>query len=438
MGKKTTDLVLYNARLFDPSSKLDEMGGLAINFGKIIELGKKVTSKTPAKKHIDCEGLVLCPGLVDMRVFTGEPGEEHRETLKTASDAAAAGGVTTLICMPNTDPVIDDVSLVDFVERRARDTGNINIHTMAALTKGLEGKELTEIGLLKEAGAVAFTDGVKAISHAQIMRRALLYARGFDALIVQHVEDPSLSGGDMNSGEIASRLGLSGIPSEAETILLERDLRLVEMTQARYHAAQMSSAQGLEALQTAKKRSKHLNNNVSAGVSINNLVLNENDIGAYRTFFKLSPPLRSESDRQALIRGLNDGLIDVIVSDHNPQDPDTKRRPFTEAAFGAVGVETLLPAALSLYHSEDVSLERLITAMTSRPAELLGLKCGKLIEGAPADLALIHLDMPWVIDVEDLKSKSKNSSFEGRRLQGAALRTFVAGKQVYKHPRLES
>lgn len=437
MGKKTLDLVLYNARLFDPHTQRDETGGVAINNGKITAIGKDITHKTAAKKHIDCEGHLLTAGLVDMRVFTGEPGEEHRETLQTASEAAAAGGVTTLICMPNTDPVIDDVALVDFIERRARDTGQVNIHPMAALTKGLAGTEITEIGLLKKAGAVAFTDGDKAIANTQVMRRGLLYAKGLDALIVQHVEEPALSGGDMNSGEIASRLGLSGIPCEAETILLERDLRLVEMTGAQYHAAQLSSAQGLCALRDAKSRSPHLAENVSAGVSINNLVLNENDIGAYRTFFKLSPPLRSEDDRRALIEGLNEGLIDVIVSDHNPQDPDTKRRPFAEAAFGAVGVETMLPAALSLYHSGDVSLETLFAAMSARPAELLGLDCGRLAEDAPADLALINLDMPWVNEVDDLKSKSKNSAFEGRRLQGACVRTFVAGKQVYQHPRLE-
>ncbi|HUD51722.1 dihydroorotase [Parvibaculum sp.] len=420
-----------NARLVDPASGLDERGNLLVADGKIADLGPNLFSDgiPDGVEIVDCRGHILAPGLIDCRVFTGEPGAEHRETLRTASLAAAAGGVTTLIVMPNTHPVIDDVALVDFIERRARDTGIVHIHPMAALTKGLAGAEMTEIGLLKEAGAVAFTDGDRAVANAQVMRRAMSYAGHFGALIVQHAEVPELATGVMNDSELSSRLGLAGIPAIAETIMIERDLRLLEATGGRYHVAQISCAASVDIIRRARRNGL----NVTCGVSAAHLALNENDVQGYRTFFKLSPPLRSEVDRRALVAGLADGTIDVIVSGHNPQDADAKRHPFAEAAFGAIGLETLLPASLALVHNGDLPLARLLGALTFAPSDLLGLGTGRLAAGLPADLVLIDMGVPWIVEASKLSSISKNTPFEDRRLQGRALRTMVGGRTVYVH-----
>ncbi|MFO1090113.1 MAG: dihydroorotase [Hyphomicrobiales bacterium] len=420
-----------NARLVDPARNVDETGGVIIADGRIIAAGANVNQRmagagTPVK---DCRGRLLFPGLVDMRVFTGEPGNEHRETLATASEAAAAGGVTTMIVMPDTDPVIDDAAIVDFILRRARDTAIVRVAPMAAITKGLGGELMTEIGMLREAGAVAITDGRRPVRNARVLRRALAYARDFRTLIVHHVEEPELATGVMNEGEVATRLGLPGIPAAAEVIMIERDLRLVELTGARYHAAQISSAASLDVIRAAKARGLK----VSCGVSINHLVLNENDIGAYRTFFKLSPPLRSEADRKALVEGVADGSIDVIVSSHDPQDADTKRLPFAEAEFGAIGLETLLPAALSLHHRGEVSLPRLIDAVSAAPSRILGLETGSLAPGAPADFVIADPDLTWTVVNEELRSRSKNTPFEHRAMQGRAVETVVAGRTVYTY-----
>lgn len=430
MNNSETTLFV-NARLIDPATGYDGPGSVLLADGKISKLDKTGKLEAPkGAKKIDCKGHCLSPGLVDMRVFTGEPGAEHRETLATASLAAAAGGVTTFICMPNTDPVIDDVSLVDFITRRARDTAIVNIHPMAALTKGLNGEEMTEIGLLKEAGALAFTDPVKAVENAVVMRRALSYAKFFNALIVQHAEEPMLAmGGVMNEGELATRLGLAGIPNEAEMIMIERDLNLVELTGGRYHIAQISCAQSVEIVRRAKQKGLH----VTCGVSAAHLTLNENDIGEYRTFFKLSPPLRHEQDREALVRGVRDRVIDVIVSSHDPQDADTKRQAFAQAAFGAVGLDTLLSAVLSVHHNDGLALVDVLKLLTISPAEILGLECGRLQPGAPADLILFDPECPWVLDESDIVSKCKNTPYEGRKLQGRVMETFVAGHSVYQY-----
>lgn len=430
MSSDMTRLLITNARLFDPARGLDETGSLLIENGKIADLGATLsaTGLPDGIETIDGKGHLLTPGLIDMRVFTGEPGTEYRETLGSASQAAAAGGVTSIIVMPNTDPVIDDVALVDFVKRRARDTAIVHVHPMAALSRGLKGEQMTEMGLLKDAGAVAFTDGDRPLSNALVMRRMLSYAGFFDALVVQHAEDRDLAaGGVMNEGELASRLGLSGNPSAAETIMIERDLRLVELTGGRYHVSQVSCAGSVEAIRQAKAKGL----NVTCGVSAPHLTLNENDVASYRTFMKLSPPLRHEDDRQAVIHGLKDGTIDVIVSGHDPHDPETKRLPFAQAAFGAVGLETLLPACLSLVHSGDVPLERIVEALTAAPAALLGLEAGRLEKGAPADLTLADINKPWVLQGDTLKSKSKNTPYDERRFQGRAIRTIVAGQTVH-------
>jgi len=424
-------LALINARLVDPASRLDQHGGVLIRDGLIADFGPYIDAGAAGDAEIvDCAGLVLAPGLIDMMVFAGEPGHEHRETLATASRAASAGGVTTIACMPNTDPVIDDVALVDFILRRARDTALVNVHPMAATTKGLLGEEMTEIGLLREAGAIAFSNGKTSIANAKVMRHALAYAKDFGALIVHHLEDPWLAqDGVMNEGEVATRLGLRGIPAAAETIMLERDIRLVELTGGRYHAAQISCRASLDVIRTAKLMGLP----VTCGVSINHLALNENDIGSYRTFFKMKPPLRSEDDRLAMVEGVASGDIDVIVSAHDPRGAEGKRRPFAEAADGAVGLETMLGAALRLYHNGEVELTRLLQALTVNPARLLKLGSGRLAKGAPADLVLIDLDRPWVVEPETLRSKSKNTPFDAARLQGRALLTVVAGRLVYNY-----
>lgn len=420
-----------NARLIDPASGRDEPGGLLVKDGVIADLGAQLRRNAPERARvIDCKGNVLCPGLVDMQVFTGEPGQEHRETLKTASHAAAAGGVTTIVVMPDTEPVIDQVALVDFIQRRARDNALVHVHVMAAMTRGLKGQEMTEIGLLQRAGAIAFTNGKASVANARVMRNVLLYAKDFGALIVHHTEDPSLTDGAvMNSGEVATRLGLPGVNKAAETIVLERDVRLVEITGGRYHASQLTCAESLAVVRAAKGRKLP----VTCGVSINHLTLNENDIGPYRTFFRLRPPLRSEEDRTAMVRGLAAGEIDVIVSSHDPQDADTKRHPFAEAADGAIGLETLLAAALRLYHNNEIGLLPLLKAMTINPAKLLGLPSGRLEKGAPADLILVDLGQPWVVDKAQIRARSKNSPFDESKMQGRVLLTMVAGKPVYQY-----
>jgi dihydroorotase len=428
---KSNRRAYLNAHVIAPQQGLNGTGGLLIEDGWILAAGPQVTREMvgAATQITDCKGKLLIPGLIDMRVFTGEPGSEYRETLASASEAAAAGGVTTMIVMPNTQPVIDDAAIVDYILRLARDTALVRVHPMAAITKGLGGELMCEIGLVQAAGAVAVTDGSKAVGNANIFRRALMYAKDFDMLVVQHVEEPTLASGVMNSGEAASKLGLAGISPMAEVIMLERDLRLVEMTGARYHAAQISCAQSVEVMRAAKARGLP----VSCGVSINHLVLNENDIGAYRTFFKLSPPLRDENHRRALVAGVADGTIDVIVSSHDPQSDDTKRLPFAEAAFGAIGLETMLSAALSLYHNDNMPLERLVQAMSQVPAKLLGLEAGRLEAGAPADFTLVDLNLSWKVDAASLCSRSKNSPFERRTLEGRAIETVVAGRTVYTY-----
>jgi dihydroorotase len=422
-------IAFLNVRLIDPASGRDEPGGLVIRDGVIADLGSHLRRNAPdGATVIDGHGHILCPGLIDMQVYTGEPGQEHRESLKTASWAAAAGGITTIVVMPDTKPVIDQVALVDFINRRARDNAVVNVHVMAAMTRELKGEEMTEIGLLKRAGAVAFTNGKSTVSNARTMRQVLAYSKDFGALIVHHTEDPHLSTGAMNSGEVATRLGLPGIHKLAETIVIERDVRLVEMTGGRYHAATISCAESLEVVRAAKAKGLP----VTCGVSINHLALNENDIGPYRTFFKVRPPLRGEADRAAMVRGLAGGDIDVIVSSHDPQDVDVKRQPFAEAADGAIGLETLLATALRLHHSEDVSLISLLRAMTATPAKILGLPSGRLEKGAPADLILVDQGQPWVVDKALLASRSKNSPFDESKMQGRVLLTYVAGEQVYK------
>ena len=420
-------IAYLNARLLDSASGLDSSGALLVENGRIADLGPDLFSDgaSSVNQIIDCKGLCLASGLIDMRVQLREPGDEHQETIASASRAAAAGGVATMVCLSNTSPVIDDVSVVEFIARRASEVGFVKVFCYGALTRGLAGNELTEIGLLGDAGALAFTDGTVATADALVMRRA----RAFDALIVQHPEEPRLAvNGVMNEGEIASRLGLAGIPPEAEAIMIERDLRLVELTGGRYHAAHVSTAAAVDAIRAAKDRDL----NVTCDTAAHYFVLNETAVGSYRTFVKVSPPLRAESDRQAVVQGLTDGTIDTIVSDHAPHDQEAKRLPFADAAFGVVGVETLLPLTLELYHNGHLSLLGALDRVTASPAKILGLKSGQLTRGAPADIVLFDPEMPWQISEDALPSISKNSAFDGRPVQGRVKRTIVDGRTVFQ------
>jgi len=425
-------LLLDNARIIDPSRGLDEQGSVLVMDGKIAASGRAAARQgiPEGGGRLDCSGLCLIPGLVDARVFVGEPGAEHLETISSASHAAVAGGVTSFMMMPDTNPVIDDVALVEFILRTAHESAKMRILPMASITRGMEGKHLSEFGLLKRAGAQAFCEGKHTISNANLLRQAMIYARDFDMPIVHDTQDPDLVGdGVATSGLMASWLGLADIVREAEVIPLERDLRLAALTQVRYHAAQISTAQSADVMMRAKQGSK---GGLSAGVSINHLSLNENDIGEYRTFFRFSPPLRAEEDRQAMIAALRDGVVDIIVSSHDPQGEDTKRLPFAEAQAGAVGLETLLAASLRLYHDGSLSLLRLIETLSTAPARIFGLEAGTLKVGAPADLCLVDLDMPWILTLDKLHSRARNSAFEQAQFQGCVVRTMVGGQFVYE------
>ena len=423
-----TSVTAYtNARILDPATGTDTMGGLIVEDGLITEVGANVTA-AKAADVIECGGKCLAPGLIDMRAFVGEPGFDHKESFASAGAAAAAGGITTLLSQPQTNPIVDEPALAGFIARRARDTSAVNVKTMAAITKGLAGKEMTEMGLLAEAGAVAFTDGDRAVADARVMRRALAYAANWDFLIVQYPEDPSLAAdGCMNEGELSSRLGLVGIPVAAEVVIIERDLRLVALTGGRYHAAVVSTADAVAAIRSAKANGVR----ATCAVAAHHFALNETEIGEYRTFAKTAPPLRSEPDRAAMVDGLADGTIDVIVSDHSPQDQESKRRPFATAEPGIAGLQTMLPLALELVHGGHISLLDLLAKMTINPARLLGLDTGTLAPGTPADLVLIELDVPWRLSEPGLKSKSKNTPFDGRPVQGRVARTVVGGETVF-------
>ena len=421
-------LLFRRARLFDPESGLDACGDLLVEGDRIAAVGGDLAAAGREAETVNADGLCLAPGLVDMRVQLREPGAEHMESIETAGRAAAAGGVTTMVALPNTDPPVDDVSVVEFLARRAREVKLAKIHTYAAATKAIAGRDLTEMGLLSANGALGFTDGVRAVADALVMRRVLAYARTFDLLVLQHPEEPSLAcAGEVSEGEVATRLGLPAITPMAEVIMIERDLRLVEITGARYHVAHVSTAAGVEAVRRAKAQGLP----VTCDTAPPYFALNETAIGDYRTFAKLSPPLRSEWDRRAVIEGLRDGTIDAIASDHAPWDQDSKRLPFSSAAYGIVGLETLLPLSLELYHNGHLGLFELIRRLTANPARILRLPVGRLAPGAPADLVLFDPDLSWQISTDDFRSKSKNAPFDGRPVQGRVRRTMVDGRTIF-------
>ena len=420
-----------NAAIIDPKNSLDEMGGLIVSEeGKIEAVGKKVNKNNiPSReKFIDLSGKHIFPGLVDMRVFVGEPGYEYKENFKTLSNAALAGGVTSVVTMPNTSPIIDNVSIVDFLKRRGRDKSKINIYPSASLTKNLEGNNMTEFGLLQKKGIIGFTDGTKTIQNSRLMSRIMRSAFDLGWLIMQHAEDNELSqNGMMNDGVIATKLGLQGIPEVAEKIIIERDLSLLEDFNCRYHISQISSSKSLEVIEKKKDQI-----DFTTGVSINNLSLNENDIGDFRTFLKLSPPLRTEEDRQSLIRGINKDLIEVLVSDHKPEDEESKRLTFSQAATGASGIETLLPLSLELFHNNSIKLPKIIKLLTSNPAKVLKVDKGNLSIGNDADFCIVDINKPWIVKKEKMISKSKNTCIEDKKLQGKVTNTFVKGVELFK------
>jgi len=426
-----SEKIFINARIIDPSQNMDEKGSLILDKnGKVKAIGKNI-KKSDASASVevfDIKGNVLIPGIVDMKAFVGEPGYEYKENFRTLSQAALAGGVTSIVTMPNTKPIIDNVSMVDFIIRRGRDKATVNLFPCASITKQGEGKLMTEFGLLSMRGIIGFSDVNKTVQNTELMARIMDYASDIGVLIMQHAEDYELSKNScINDGEIATRLGLEGVSQIAEKIIIERDLSLLSEFPCRYHINQISSKESLEVIQKNKNNGKKF----SVGVSINNLSLNENDIGEFKTFLKLSPPLRLEQDRLSLVKGIKDNLIDVIVSDHIPEDEESKRLPFSQAATGAIGIETLLPLALEMYHNKSLSLKKIIETLTVNPAKILQINKGTLAKGSDGDICVLDLDAPWIVKAEKLKSKSKNTAIEGRKLQGKILMTFLNGELVF-------
>ncbi len=429
-SNSTSRVAYLNARLLDPESGLDAPGALLTEGTRIADFGPRLFNEGPPEgvTKVDCGGACLAPGLVDLRVQLREPGEEHKETIESASRAAAAGGVTSMAALPNTDPVVDDVAGVEFVARRAREVKLVKVYTYGALTRDLAGEQMTEMGLLSSYGAVGFTDGVSPVADAQVLRRALSYARTFDLVIAQQPSEPALATGTMNEGELATRLGIEGIPAAAEVIMLERDLRLVELTGGRYHAGNISSADSLGVVRAAKARGLK----VTCDTAPHYFTLNENAVGDYRTFAKVVPPLRCESDRAAVAAAVADGTIDAVTSDHSPHDQDSKRLPFATADFGIVGLETLLPLTLGLAHKGTMSLLDALGRVTRAPARILGIEAGRFKAGAPADLVVFDAERPWRIDPDAFRSKSKNSPFEDHPVQGKVLRSVVDGRTIFE------
>jgi dihydroorotase len=423
---------LTNVRIIDPSQQMDERGSVVIDEnGKIKLIGKdiKKTDASSSAEIIDLKNNILIPGIVDMKAFVGEPGYEYKENFRTLSHAALAGGVTSIVTMPNTKPLIDNVSMVDFIIRRGRDKASVNLFPSATLTRETAGKQMTEFGLLSAKGIIGFTDVTKAVQSTETMSKIMDYASDIGVLIMQHAEDYELSkNGYINEGEVSTRLGLEGISYIAEKIIIERDLSLLNEFTCRYHINQISSKESLEVI----KRNKENGLDFSVGVSINNLSLNENDIGDFKTFLKVSPPLRLEEDRLALVQGIKSGLIDVIVSDHTPEDEEGKRLPFAQAATGAIGIETLFPLALEMYHNESLSLEKIVQALTINPAKILKINKGSLRKGSDADMCVFDLNTPWIIKADLLNSKSKNTAVEDRKVQGKVLMTFLNGNLAFK------
>lgn len=430
-GKDGKKVAYTNARLYDPESGLDQKGGLLTIGDTIADFGPSVFNGgiPEGAEVVDCGGHLLCPGLLDIQVHFREPGQEHKETIATGSRSAAAGGVTTVACMPNTKPVIDDVSVITFIYRRAKETAFVNVRPYAAISKGMKGEEITEMGLLREAGAVGFTDDGLPVMNAGLMRKALTYTKEFGIPVAQHAEDLHLSRGScMNEGKVSAHLGVGGAPNAAEAVMVERDIILTELTGGRYHVLHISTAEAIDAVRRAKKKGLR----VTAEAAPHHFTLTDEAVLEYRTFSKMNPPLRAERDRIAVIEGLKDGTIDAIATDHAPHDQESKRVPLASAAYGIVGLETMLPLSLALYHKGIMPLRDVMAAMTYKAADIIAEKAGRLKKGARADLTLIDLDMAWTMDPKQFCSKSLNSPFDDWPVKGRAIRTIVAGDTVYR------
>ncbi len=431
-AKHSGRTVYKNARLMDPATNLDATGSLLIEDGKIADFGEGLfmDGSTPdGAEVVDCEGHLLTPGLIDIQVHFREPGQEYKETIESGSLSAAAGGVTSVSTMPNTDPVIDDVAVLEFLLKQARETGYCRIHPYAAISKGMKGERLTEMGLLSKAGAVAFTDDGLPVMNAQLMRQALTYARELDVPVGQHAEDLNLSnGGCINEGPVATKLGLKGVPNASEAVIVDRDIQLVRLTGAKYHVLHISTAEAIEAVRRAKEEGLP----VTCEAAPHHFHLTDEACLHYHTFTKMNPPLRADKDKLAVIEGLKDGTIDAIATDHAPHDQESKRVPISEAAFGIVGLETILPLSLDLYHRGEMKLMEVISKMTDKPANILKLPAGRLVKGAAADLTLIDVDVDWIINPKEFASKSKNSPFDDTPIKGRAIRTILGGSEVYK------
>ena len=425
------DLLFAAARLLDPASGLDAIGDLLVRDGLILDHGPNL-ARPEGAEVVEASGLCLAPGLVDLRAAIGEPGAEHRETIASAALAAVAGGITTLCALPDTDPALDDPALVQFVLRRGEATGAITLLPYGAATKHCEGREIAEYGLLLEAGAIAFTDGRRAIGNARTMRLALSYARAFGRMIVQHPEEPNLAaGGAATEGELATRLGLPGIPAAAEAMLVARDIALARLTGGHVHFAHVSTGAALDLIRAAKAEGQGEKFRVTCDTAPPYFDLNETAIGDWRTYAKLSPPLRPDADRLAVVAALADGTIDAIASDHQPRDADDKRLPFAQAEAGGAGLATLLGVTLARVHGGDLGLLQALDLLTMRPARLLGLPIGQLARGTAADLVLFDLDRGWQVKDGNLPGKAQNSPFDGRALEGRVIGTWKAGRRVF-------
>jgi dihydroorotase len=427
--KNSRNYLLKNGKLINIKEKKIENKDILLENKKIKQIKKEINISSKDLEVIDCDGLMIAPGFVDMRVNIGEPGSEHKETVKSVSMSAASGGITSLICMPNTSPPIDQPAIIQSIQRKAREVALSKFYCTGCITRGATGKEICELQLMKESGAVGFTDGYKSISNVRVMKRALNYAKSFNGLIIQHAEEPDLSEeGVVNEGEYSTRLGLVGIPSYAEAMIVERDLWLVRDTGCRYHVSHISSKDTVEVIRKAKKEGL----NITCDTAPPYFLLNEFSLENYRTFLKLSPPLKTEEDRQEIVKGLIDGTIDSIVSDHTPHDQDAKRLPFNQAEFGGIGLETLLPCTLSLVKNKFLDIFSAISLISVNPSKILGLDSGIIEEGSEADISIFDLEKPWKVSSDSFYSKSKNSPFDGMLLEGKNIMTFVRGKLVYK------
>ncbi|MFT4718594.1 MAG: dihydroorotase [Rickettsiales bacterium] len=424
-------LILYiNARILDPESGFDKEGYLLTRGDKIADFqaGTPNLDSISCDEIIDCQNHLLCPALIDIQVHFRDPGQTHKEDLTSGSKSAVAGGIATVVCQPNTNPVLDSPKILNSLFQKAKKSAYCNIETYAAITKNMEGKEMTDLKKLKEAGAVGFTDDGLPVMNAHLMRLAMEFSAKENVPIAQHAEDLNLSNkGCINEGEVSRKLKVAGIPNISESVIVARDLHILEKTGGHYHLLHISTKEALEEVRRAKKK----NLNVTVEICPHHFTLTDEAILKEGTNAKMNPPLRSKEDRDALLEALKDNTIDAITTDHAPHDIDSKNKELSKAAFGIVGVETLLPISLELYHNKLLSLRDLLAKMTYKPADIINIKSGRIKKDSKADLVLIDLNQEWTINKEEFYSKSKNSPFNNRKVKGKVLKTIISGHIVY-------